>query len=101
MAEETILRETILRDGKPVLVALLTVTSLTLEKLMKVDPVAFFEASEVARKPEHKPWGPSVEVLKAYSLYPMHGETRRIVLASIEGEGADLCLVNPAAGVTR
>lgn len=87
-----------LRTGKEVSKVVVRVVSISLETLMKTDPMSFYELVMVARDPEYQLFPGCGEVLESLELVnegTMHGITRDIVLASTEGEGLELSLVNP------
>ncbi len=69
---------------------LVAATRLMLGNLLRKYPVALYELVQVARNPEHEPFGSMGNTLKDEgALEPagtMHGSIRNIVLSAIEGE---------------
>jgi len=90
-----------LRTGAKVFEATLVAITVSLEDLLRANFTAFYELVEIARNPNHKPFGNAVTVLHERGLLDedgqMHDTIRDVVLASAEGEGTRLCLVNPVA----
>jgi hypothetical protein len=72
------------------------VTMFSVNELFDTEPIAFYELVEIARDPNHKPFGNAGEKLKKLSLLQengeMHSAVREIVLAHTSGEGLDLTL---------
>ena len=89
----------ILRTGEEVPAALVSVVMISLEALMKQNPVAFYELVQISRNPGHKLFGNTSKVLQQFALIEADGQpcdaTRLIVLAATEGEGLALKLVQP------
>lgn len=70
-----------------------------------------YELAELAKEPQHAVWGSfgmdpkelplisrtEVEDPRAAGAYQMHDSIRSIVLSAVEGEDADMHLVNPIA----
>ena len=95
-----------LRTGTVEVAALVSVITMTLRTLLEENPITFYEAVELARNPHHKVWGASKDELRGLGLCDdadvdasndmfMHSSTRDIILASVEGEGTEMRLVNP------
>jgi len=91
-----------LRTGQPTPDVLVRTVTLSLRQLMADDPIALFELVEICRDPAHEPFGLTGPHLRAMGMLGsdgrVHDATREIVLASVEGDGFDLRLVNPVAG---
>lgn len=88
-----------LRTGAEVPEPLVATTTLALEALMATNPIALYEAVEVARDPSHVPFGKTGDALRGYHLLDgsgqMHGTARDIILAATECEEFDIRLVSP------
>ena len=89
----------ILRTGEEVPAALASVVMISLETLMKQNPIAFYELVQISRNPKHKLFGNTADVLRQSALIETNGQpcdaTRLIVLAATEGEELTLKLVQP------
>jgi len=88
-----------LRNGHEALVPLVTSVTVSLRHLFENDTIAFYEFVMLCRDKTHVLWGNSGEKLKDRGLLlgdgQPHGDVRKIVLASTEGEGMDMILVSP------
>lgn len=89
-----------LRTGAEVPEPVVKTTLISIVDLNGNDPVALFEAYEVAKDQAHVPFGRTGEVLTGMGLLErdgtMHGATRDVILAAIEGyEDFDVRLVSP------
>jgi hypothetical protein len=93
-----------LRTGAEVPRSLVGPTRLALEALMDTNPIALYEAVEMARDPSHVPFGKTGDALRGYCLLDeggqMHGASRDIILAATEAEAFDIRLVSPYASST-
>lgn len=80
----------------------------TMMSIRSLDPISLYELVEVARKPDHQPFGNTGEKLKGLALLEpasggfgpatrMHDSIRNIVLSAAQGEGLELELVSPVA----
>ncbi len=71
----------------------------SLKRLLKEQPIAFYDIVMIARDKDYKPFGKNEEVLCQLALInsdnSMHASTRNIILASVEGDILDIKLVNP------
>ena len=90
-----------LRTGVEMPDALVRTVNLALSTLMNTNPVALYEAVEIARDRNHVPFGNTGDVLREMHLLEsdglMHGATRDVIRASAEGDGFDVRLVSPYA----
>lgn len=91
-----------LRTGAQVPESVARTTLISIVALNTDNPVALFEAYEVARDKDHQPFGRTGEVLTGMGLLErngsMHGATRDVILAAIAGyEDFDVRLVSPFA----
>jgi hypothetical protein len=88
-----------LRTGAQVPEPLVRTTQLVLESLMNTNPIALYEAYEIARDPSHVPFGKTGDVLREMSVLAddgsMHGTARDVILASVKIDGLDIRLVSP------
>lgn len=88
-----------LRTGSQVSEATLVHILCILEALQHGNAIEFFTCVAIARDPKHKPLvdGAKAELQELGLLQSdgnMHDDTRAIILASVEGEGGELHLVN-------
>lgn len=92
---------TVLRNGADVPEPVVTSTLIALEMLAGLNPVAFFEAVQLARDPGHVPFGNVARVLREYGLADtsghLHGSARDVILACTEGDEESLHMVSPYA----
>ena len=95
------MQEVTLKNGAVEADVMVSVTMLSLESLMKENPIAFYEAAMVSRDRGHVPFGNTGNILKDRSILQsdgsMHDSIRNILLSAIEGDGLDMCLVSPIA----
>lgn len=89
----------ILKTGEEVPAPIVNVVMISLEALIKQNPLAFYELVQISRNPEHKLFGNTGDVLRQFALIEADRQpcdaTRLIVLAATEGEGLALKLVQP------
>lgn len=79
---------------------LVATTLLALQSMMHRDPVAFYEAVQIARNPAHTAFGNAGEKIEGYGLLQggtMHASVRNIILVSVDGDDFDMKLVRPEA----
>lgn len=93
-----------LRTGAEVPEPLVATTVLALEALMDTNPIALYEAVEIARNPSHVPFGKTGDALRGLSLLDGSGQmfstARDIILAATDGGDFDIRLVSPYASTT-
>ncbi len=79
--------------------ALVNVLNMSLKKLFKEHPTAFYDVVMIARDSSYEPFGTNGEFLRQLGLLErdngMHDSTRNIILASVEGDMLKMRLVNP------
>jgi hypothetical protein len=89
-----------LRTGAEVPKPLVGTTWIALTSLMADNPIAVYEAAQIARDASHVPFGNAGAALKSIGLLEsdgsMHGAVRDVILAATEGD-LDLHLVSPYA----
>jgi hypothetical protein len=70
-----------------------------LRRLIEENPIAFYELVTKFRDSRYKPFGKSLEVLKAagllYATGNVHGSIKNIVLSAVTGEGFEMTLGSP------
>lgn len=89
-----------LKNGAQASTSLVAVTMISLRKLLENErggAIAFYELVEKCRKPDHKLWGSTGELLGCFmdGSGQVQNTLRSIILAASEGEGLDLKLVSP------
>jgi hypothetical protein len=88
-----------LKNGSEEFAPLVSVTMLSLQSLLKSDPITFYELVMVCRSPDHKVWPPSKEKLAQSSLTGVggrpHSSVRNIILSAVTGDDAEMSLGNP------
>lgn len=88
-----------LKNGSEEAKSLVNVTMLSLQSLIKDQPIAFYELVEKARNKDHRLFGKTGEVLEDLSLiqsnHALHGSIKNIVLSAAKGEGLELSLQSP------
>lgn len=93
-----------LRTGKEAIEPMVKVVSLSLQTLMAENPIVLYELAEKCKDSSHELFGKSGDLLRELSLIESNGSVRDIVqdivLASIEGEGLEMHLVNPIGVLT-
>lgn len=91
-----------LKDGSMVPDATMRTVYLSMQHLFETNPLALYELGQIARNPDHVPFGSLGGVLAGTNLIDgdgrMHDDTRHVVLSSLPGDGMDMRLVHPAAG---
>jgi hypothetical protein len=88
-----------LKNGSEELKGLVIVVMASLRHLMAEQPLALYELAMKARDKGHVIFGNLDKPLKEMALLE-HGNTihsciKNIVLSAVEGDGFDMCLVNP------
>lgn len=95
------IREVTLKNGSEIPEPLVTVTMVSLQDLIKSNPIAFYELVMRCRDRDHRLFGNTGEVLKSFALVESNGEihdaVRDIVLSATEGEGLEMSLGSPLA----
>lgn len=89
-----------LKNGSSEPSPLVASTLLSLRSMMLQEPIAFYEAVQIARNPSHVPFGNAAEKIDAYGLLQggrMHESVRNIIQAAVEGDDFTLKLVRPEA----
>jgi hypothetical protein len=89
----------VLRTGAKVPLPLVLTTTVALRTLLREAPLAVHDAVEWARSGQ--PQAFSAKRIEAFGLSQngvMHDGVRDIIVASAEGDGLDLRLVNPLSG---
>ena len=85
-----------LRTGAVVPAVMISVVRISLEELMRTEPISFYELVCLCRDPGHTLFGDTLDLLKGRSLVEATGQPhdviKQIVLASIEDDGLDLRL---------
>ena len=83
-----------LKNGSEEAKGLVTITMLSLESLLKENPIAFYEFTMKCRDRQHTLFGNTEEVLRDLALLEQRGSVhesiRNIVLSAVEGEGLDM-----------
>lgn len=92
-----------LRNGSELQSGLVSVTLLTLRRLMEERPIDFYELVMKCRDPKHELWDD--KILKQWSLIEPDGQphqcTREIVLAAVVGDEMEMRIINPIAEEDR
>jgi hypothetical protein len=90
-----------LKNGTQAPFSLVTVISISLERLIKNDFICFYELVMKCRDSSHEFFGDTADQLKQYGLANnagiVHQFTRNIVLSSVEGNGFDMTFSSPLA----
>lgn len=93
-----------LRTGKEAIEPMVKVLSLSLQSLMAKNPIALYELAEKCKDTSHELFGNTGNLLRELSLIEPDGSVKDIVqdivLASVEGEGLEMHLVNPIGVLT-
>lgn len=98
-----------LKNGSEEFEPLVKTTMLVLEKMFEfredkpLGSLLFYELVEFCKDSNHKFFGNMGKDLEELTLltvvsegkYQVHGSIKNVVLSAAEGEGLDLCLVNP------
>ena len=90
----------VLKNGAEEAEPLVRVTMMSLQDLMKKDPIGFYELVELCKDRHHKLFGNTGKELVARGLVnggTVHDSIRHIVLSAVKGEGLDMTLTNPIA----
>lgn len=93
----------ILRNGSDEPDFLVSACLISVQEILRTDPISFFELVTLARDPNHQLWGevdgPIAKRLQGLALLgqdgKMHDSIRHIVMAAVEDEGMDMHLVSP------
>ena len=95
MALETVILKNGAEEAKPLVIVIM----MSLEDLMKKNPIAFYELTMKARDQGHQFFGRAGQVLKEFNLVSadgsLHDSIRNVVLSAVEGDDLDMTLVNP------
>jgi hypothetical protein len=90
-----------LKTGASVPESVVIVTIITMEKLMKTEPMVFYDLVEMCRDPKCKPFNEENKQrlldLKLLGSQGVPTLTRDIVLASVSGNGSKMKMSNPIA----
>ena len=88
-----------LRTGKVTPESTVAIVWIVLNKVLETDSNAFQQLAVLARNPQHKLNGSTVDVLKNFDLLKKDGKltdvVRDVVLAATSGEEPDFILVDP------
>ena len=95
-----------LRTGKIAIVPMVSVITVSFRALFSTSPIMAYELVMLCRNPKHELFGLIGALLRVQSLveardtsngtaYYVRDQVRDIILASVEGEGMDMHLVNP------
>ncbi len=92
------LKTVTLKNGAIEVRPLVAVTMLALDRLVRENPIAFYELVMKARDRKHEFFGNTASDLRALSLVQengdLHDSIRNIVLSSTEGEGSHMILTS-------
>lgn len=86
-----------LRTGVETYKPMLLVVTTALRHLLNSNPIAFYEVVMLARNPNHKMFGNTAAILEGLKLLVagrLDNSTRDIILASVDGEGTSMQMVN-------
>lgn len=94
-----------LRNGIDAAAPLVAVTMDAVRKLLGSNPLAAYELVRLCRDVELQPWSKAVAaalfevglIERDGDGYKVHGGTRDIILAAVEGDEGDMHFVNPIA----
>ena len=90
-----------LKNGAEELPQLITVTMMSLDNLMKTNPIALVDLVLKCKDRDYKFFGNNEAILKDLALVAddgmVHGSIRNIVLSAVTGEGLDIGLGSPLA----
>ncbi len=89
----------VLKSGEELFAPIVSVIYLTLQELLKKQPIAFIELVSLARNPKHELFADTGDILKDLKLIEsdmsIPKDVRLVILAASEGEGLGLRLVSP------
>jgi len=90
-----------LKNGSVEVTSLITVTLMSLNSLIKQDPISFYELVTKCRNREHTIFGNCGDILRDLQLIQsdnsVHDSIKNIVLSAVSGEGFEMILGNPIA----
>lgn len=101
MTDDT-LEEIELKNGTTAPKALIVTTTLALDSLLSVNPMAFYEFHEKCKDDSHEIFGALENTIEACGLMQdgkIHDSVKNIALCSFEGEELELSLVSPLASL--
>lgn len=97
--------ETTIVNGIEEVSSAVVAVRMNLEAVLEGNPIVFYEAVMIARDRSHVPFGNAGEKLKEWGLLQsadgqMHSTVRNVILASVEGDGLEMCIgpLKQAAG---
>ena len=93
----------LLKNGSTEAKGLVAAVVVTIERLMKENPIVLYEMAMLCRDPNHVPWGNSGEALRENTLavcdfdgkWTVDPSIRNIVLSAVTGDGMDMVVGNP------
>lgn len=95
------MQEVRLRNGSKVAAFLVTVTMVSLNRLLETNPIAFYELIMKCTDSNHQLFGKNGDDLKTLGLVDrdgnVHQAIRNIVLSATVCEGLELKLISPIA----
>lgn len=75
------------------------VAIMSIERLMRTNPIAFYELVMKCRVPAHQFFGNTRQVLMDFALVSLNGDVhdslRNVVLSSVSGDGLNMKLGSP------
>lgn len=89
-----------LKNGSEVAKPIMITVMMALNTLLQKMPMVAFEAVEMARNPNHQPFGETGEMLEKFGLLlngQMHGAIRDVIISAAQGEGWDVTIGSPVA----
>ncbi len=100
--EESIMEHKVvtMKNGTKEVQSLIDVTMLSLNALMKSNPIAFYEFVQICKDRNHRPFGNTGKILEECELLhggQVHDSIRDIVLSAVEGTGLEMHLTDPIA----
>ena len=90
-----------LKNGTEEVEVLVKSTMGSLRGMIHSNPIHFLEFVYLVRDKNHEVWGGETTLQSFIAIGLMnedltiHGSIRNIVLSAVEGDGLDMCLVNP------
>lgn len=94
------MKEIVLKNGTRELEPAVKVIMFAIRELLKRQPLVFYDLAMRCRDRNYKMWDASESDLKNLSLLQFDGQppgtTRNIILSAVEGDGADMHIVNPS-----
>jgi hypothetical protein len=90
-----------LRTGATALLPVVATTMLTLERLVRENPLAFYDLAMLCRDASYRPFGSNADLLESLGMTDrerVDSQVRDIVLAAVEGDDLAMRLVSPVDG---